>query len=60
MLKNEGTLSLVESNNTLKVSKILPGHYTLETLAKTMEGVLKNIYMGNKRRYLFTPWAACN
>ena len=40
-LKNEGSVSLVESNGSLKVSKIPPGHYTLETLAKVMEGALK-------------------
>ena len=41
MLKNEGTMSLVEQDGSLKVSKILPRHYNLETLAKTMEGAFK-------------------
>lgn len=30
-LKNEGSVSSVESDGSLKVSKILPGQYTLET-----------------------------
>ena len=40
-LKNESTISLVESDNTLKNINILPGHYTLETLAKEMEEAFK-------------------
>ena len=40
-LKNEGSVSLVESDESLKVSKIPPGHYILETLAKVMEDALK-------------------
>ena len=40
-LKNEGTLSIVESDNSVKVSEIPPGHYTLETVAKQMEESLK-------------------
>ena len=44
-LKNEGTVLLVESDESLKVSKILSGHYTLETLAKTMEEAVKKIYI---------------
>ena len=42
-LKAEGTVSLVESDDSLKVSKIPPGHYTLETLAKERENSLKYI-----------------
>ena len=33
-LKNEGTLSIIESTSSVKVSEILPGHYTLEAVAK--------------------------
>ena len=44
-LKNKGSLSIVESDGSVKVSKIPPGHYTLETLAKEMEESLKNIFM---------------
>ena len=36
-LKNKGSLSIVESDGSVKVSKIPPGHYALETLAKQME-----------------------
>ena len=43
-LKNEGTLSIVESDESLKVSKIPPGHYTLETMAEQMEEALKKYY----------------
>ena len=39
-LKNEGTLSIIESDESVKVSKIPPGHYTLESLAEQMEEVL--------------------
>ena len=44
-LKNEGTLSIVESDNSVKVSEIPPGHYTLETVAKQMEESLKKTYL---------------
>ena len=40
-LKNEGTLSIVESDNSVKVSAIPPGYYTLEAVAKQMEESLK-------------------
>ena len=40
-LKNEGALSIVESTKSAKVSKIPPGHYTLETVAKQIEESLK-------------------
>ena len=40
-LKNKGSLSIAESNGSVKASKIPPGHYTLETLAKQMEESLK-------------------
>ena len=40
-LKNEGALSIVESDNSIKVSEIPPGHYTLETKLKQMEESLK-------------------
>ena len=40
-LKNEGTLSIVESDNSVKVSEIPSGHYTLEAVAKQMEESLK-------------------
>ena len=47
-LKNKGSLSIAESNGRVKVSKIPPGHYTLETLAKQMEEPLKiYIYLWN-------------
>ena len=40
-LKNEGALSLVESDKRVKLSEIPPGHYTLEAVAKQMEESLK-------------------
>ena len=40
-LKKRGTLSFIESTDSVKVSKTLPGHYTLEALAKQMEEALK-------------------
>ena len=36
-----GTLSIVESNNSAKVSKIPPGHDNLEALGKQLEESLK-------------------
>ena len=44
-LENEGSFFIVESNESVKVSKIPPGHYTLETMAKQMEGSLKKLFM---------------
>ena len=43
MLKNESTISLVENDNSLKNTNILPGHYTLENLVKTIEEAFKKI-----------------
>ena len=43
-LKNEGSLSIVESDESVKVSKIPPGHYTLETMAKQMEESFKKYF----------------
>ena len=40
-MKNEGALSIVQSNNSAKVSKIPPGHYNLEALGKQLEESLK-------------------
>ena len=40
-LKNEGTLSIIESTSSVKVSEIPPGHYTLEAVSKQMEQALK-------------------
>ena len=40
-MKNEGTLSIIESTDDIKVSKIPAGHYTLEAMAKHMEESLK-------------------
>ena len=40
-LKNEGTFSIVQPNQSLSVSKIPPGHYTLESMAKQLEESLK-------------------
>ena len=40
-LKNKGSLSIIESTDSVKVSEIPPGHYTLETAAKQMEEALK-------------------
>ena len=52
-LKNEGTLSIVESDNSVKVSEIPPGHYTLEAVAKQMEESLtKHIYEVSADAYL--------
>ena len=40
-LKNEGTFSIIQQDNSLKVSKLPPGHYTLESMAKQLEESLK-------------------
>ena len=40
-LKNEGTFSIVQPNQSLSVSKIPPGHYTLEAMAKQLEESFK-------------------
>ena len=44
-LNNEGSLSIVESDERVKVSKNPPGHYTLETITKQMEESLKKLFM---------------
>ena len=36
-LKNEGTFSIFQPNQSLSVSKIPQGHYTLEAMAKQLE-----------------------
>ena len=52
-LKNEGTLSIVESTDSVKVSKIPQGHYTLEAVAKQIEESLKkHIYEISAETYL--------
>ena len=53
-LNNEGTLSIVEPDKSAKVSKIPPGHYTLETLAKTMEEAFK-IYIFELSADTYSP-----
>ena len=40
-LKNEDTFSIVQPNQSLSVSKIPPGHYTLEAMAKQLEESFK-------------------
>ena len=39
--KNEGTFSIVQPNQSLSVSKIPPGQYTLEAMAKQLEESFK-------------------
>ena len=38
-LKNEGSASLGEKDKALSISKLLPGHYNLESLAKEIDGL---------------------
>ena len=40
-LKNKGTFSIFQPDKSLSVSKILPGHYTLEAMAKQLEESFK-------------------
>ena len=40
-LKNEGTFSIIQQDKTISVSKLPPGHYTLESMAKQLEESLK-------------------
>ena len=44
-LKNEGTFSIIQQDKSISVSKLPPGHYTLEAIAKELrETVKKYIY----------------
>ena len=36
-LKNEGTFSIIQQDKSISVSKIPPGHYTLDAMAKQLE-----------------------
>ena len=40
-LKNEGTFSIIQQDKSIKVSKLPPGHYTLDAMAKQLEESLK-------------------
>ena len=40
-LKNEGTFSILQPDKSFSVSKISPGHYTLEAMAKQLEESFK-------------------
>ena len=51
-LKNEGTFSILQPDKSLSVSKISPGHYTLEAIAKELEeSVKKYIYEISAKTY---------
>ena len=52
-LKNEGTLSIVETNGT-KVSKIPKGHIDLEAFKESLEGLLK-VYNYELKTDIYTP-----
>ena len=54
-LKNEGTFSIVQPNQSLSVSKIPPGHYTLEAAAKHLEESLK-IYIYEISAETYSPF----
>ena len=41
MLKNEGTFSIIQPDKSLLVSKIPPGHYTLEAIAEALRETVK-------------------
>ena len=44
-LKNEGTFSIIQQDKSISVSKLPPGHYTLEAIAEALrETVKKYIY----------------
>ena len=40
-LKNEGTFSIIQPNQSLSVSKLSPGHCTLEAIAEALEETVK-------------------
>ena len=40
-LKNEGTFSILQPDKSLSVSKIPPGHYTLEAIAEALRETVK-------------------
>ena len=40
-MKNEGTLSIIQQDKSLSVSKLPPGHYTLEAIAEGLEETVK-------------------
>ena len=40
-LENEGTFSIIQQDKSIKVSKIPPGHYTLDAMAKQLEESFK-------------------
>ena len=54
-LKNEGTFSILQSDKSLSVSKIPPGHYTLEAMAKQLEESLQRyVYELSAETYSLT------
>jgi len=60
-LKKEGsaTLGNINSPQGVSVSKILPGHYTLESLAKHIDGLFDK-YNYKLETNKSTCWPACN
>ena len=40
-LKNEGTFSIIQQDKSISVSKLHPGHYTLEAIAETLKETVK-------------------
>ena len=40
-LKNEGTFSIIQQDKSIKVSKLPPGHYTLEAIAEALRETVK-------------------
>ena len=44
-LKNEGTFSIIQQDKSILVSKLPPGHYTLEAIAEALRETVKKIYI---------------
>ena len=40
-LKNEGTFSIIQQDKSISVSKLPPGHYTLEAIAEALQETVK-------------------
>ena len=54
-LKKEGTFSIFNPDNSYSVSKLPPGHYTLETMAGALEEVVKR-YDYKVAAEIYTPF----
>ena len=54
MIKNEGSLSLVESDTSLKISRLPKGHISLAFLGKSIESLLK-VYNYELKTDVYAP-----